>query len=223
MLAKIIKIANIKKQREFIMQQLLNLSEKNTDGDISYLYTGYLFPEVRSYFETEGFKIEDFFNETTSPSAGFRTHHLFTISDELKLNDDEWNDAENYSKEDAFSDSDDESSAFYNMLDDLLSKGICPSSRDGSGPHLVAIPIPDDVRSSEGIQDFLSNIFGADAVSAAYAASESNEDSEKNDEDNIFNLFGDNLPETSDEDDKIPTEFTGDEDCYENLPDDVID
>ena len=215
MLAKIIKIANIKKQREFIEKQLIELSELNEDGDISYLYTGYLFPEVRSYFEMEGFKIEDFFNETTAPSARFRTHHLFTINDELKLDDDEWNDAENYSKEDDFSDSDDESSYFYNMLDDLLAKGIHP----GNTPHLVAIPIPDDIHSSEGIQDFLSNIFGADAVSAAYA---DNEDSEEP-EDNIFNLFGDDIPETSDVDDKIPTEFTGDEDCYENLPDDLID
>ena len=217
MLAKIIKIANIKKQREFIEKQLIELSELNEDGDISYLYTGYLFPEVRSYFEMEGFKIEDFFNETTAPSARFRTHHLFTISDELKLDDDDWNTAENfdYNQEDLSSGSEDEKTTFYNMLDEVLAKGIHPEN----GPHLVAIPIPGDPRNSEEIKEFLSGIFGDDIVSAAFAEkddSKNSKNSEKN-EDNIFNFFG---SETSDEDNKVSSEFTGDEECYEENPED---
>lgn len=202
MLAKIIKIANIKKQREFILDQLLTISEENTDGDISYLYTGYLFPEVRSYFESEGFKIEDFFNEADAFSTDFRTHHLFTICDHVKLDDNECNEAENfdYSTDDDYLNSDDDNACFSNMLNDLLAKGIHP----GNTPHLVAIPVPDDINSSEKIKDFLSNIFGTSLVSAAYSEKESSEKPE----DNIFNLFEDNLPKTSDTDNKIPTEFT---------------
>ena len=96
MLAKEIKIANLKKQKEFIIEQLSILSETNIDGDISYLYTGYLFPENRYYFENEGFKIEDFFNEEDGLSTDFCTHHLFTIRDNLKLTKDEYSEAENF-------------------------------------------------------------------------------------------------------------------------------
>jgi len=194
MLAKVIKIANLKKQREFILEQILTISETNTDGDISYLYTGYLFPEVRSYFENEGFKIEDFFNEKDGISTEFCTHHLFTIRDNLKLTDNEFNEAENfdYITEDNYLNSDNDEECFCNMINDLMAKGINPENT----PHLVAIPIPDNIHSSEKIKDFLSNIFGTDVTTAAYAEKEISKEPESN----VFNLFEDILPKTSDKD-----------------------
>ena len=104
MLAREIKIANLKKQKEFIIKQLSTISKTNKNGDISYLYTGYLFPEVRYYFENDGFKIEDFFDE----GNGFPIGHLFTIRDNLKLTESERKEAENfdYTAENNYSKSD---------------------------------------------------------------------------------------------------------------------
>ena len=94
MLAKEIKIQNVKKQRTFIEHQLTENSIVNKDGDISYTYVGYLFPEVRKYFEDEGFVITDFISNEIAPHTQGRTIHVFTLSDELTLSDEDWEEAE---------------------------------------------------------------------------------------------------------------------------------
>ena len=78
------------------------------------------------------------------------------------------------------------------MINDLMAKGINPENT----PHLVAIPIPDNIHSSEKIKDFLTNIFGTDVTTAVYAEKEIS----KEPENNVFNLFEDILPKTSDKD-----------------------
>lgn len=59
MLAKEIKINNIKRQREFIKKQLENrLKHPNKDGDTAYRYIGHILPEVIEYFKGEGYNVE---------------------------------------------------------------------------------------------------------------------------------------------------------------------
>ena len=58
MLATEIRIANIKRQREFIKEQLQKLvDEPNSDGSCTYRYVGQVLPEVIKYFESEGFDV----------------------------------------------------------------------------------------------------------------------------------------------------------------------
>ncbi len=56
MLAKELKISNYWKQRNFIERKLKALLLDKI-GDACFTYHGYLFPEVRQYFESEGFRI----------------------------------------------------------------------------------------------------------------------------------------------------------------------
>ena len=58
MLAKEIKIKNLMVQRKFITEQLkLRLENPCMDGDSTYNYIGYIFPENIKYLEDEGFSI----------------------------------------------------------------------------------------------------------------------------------------------------------------------
>jgi len=54
-LALQVKIQNLKKQREFIIHNLLN---NPTGNSREYFYPGQVFPEVRDYFVNEGFVVE---------------------------------------------------------------------------------------------------------------------------------------------------------------------
>lgn len=94
MLAKKIKIENIKKQREFIENNLKRISDLNEDGDTSYPYVGYLFPEVKKYFESEGYKIVEVTSNFIQPLAKGRPLHLFTIKDDIVLSEEELEEAE---------------------------------------------------------------------------------------------------------------------------------
>lgn len=84
MLAKQFKIETLKQQREFICKQLKNKLEiaKKTNGDMSYIYEGYLYHEVEEYFKKEGFNITHF-----SIEEGKLPIYLFTI--DSKLNEEE--------------------------------------------------------------------------------------------------------------------------------------
>ena len=95
MLAKEIKIKNIKKQREFIESQLRKVSELNTDGDISYTYIGYIFPEVQKHFVKEGFKINQYMSDFIAAFTKGHPINLFTIKDDVVLSDAELEEAEN--------------------------------------------------------------------------------------------------------------------------------
>lgn len=101
MLAKEIKIKNIKKQREFIESQLRKVSKLNTDGDISYTYIGYIFPEVQKHFVKEGFKINQYMSDFIAASTNGKPINLFTIKDDVQLSDAELEEAEkNFETED---------------------------------------------------------------------------------------------------------------------------
>ena len=98
MLAKEIKIRNLKQQREFIRRMLeLHKSIPEIDGNTAYCYEGELFPEVIEYFEKEGFTIRQFFSADGEWEAvsdeGFPMY-LFTIDDEIELSEEEMKQAE---------------------------------------------------------------------------------------------------------------------------------
>lgn len=84
MLAKKFKIETLKQQREFICEQLNNKFEiaKKTNGDMSYIYEGYLYHEVEEYFKKEGFVITP-----VSKEGGKAMLYVFTIDCELKKED----------------------------------------------------------------------------------------------------------------------------------------
>lgn len=96
MLAKKIKMENIKKQREFIEAQLKKLSLSNDDGDTSYPYVGYIFPEIKRHFISEGFKIVEFNSDSIVALTKGRPIHLFTIKDDIVLSDEELREAEDF-------------------------------------------------------------------------------------------------------------------------------
>ena len=56
MLAKEVKIKTILKQRSFI-ENGLSLAPHNKDGDPSFRYIGYLYPENARYFRNKGYDI----------------------------------------------------------------------------------------------------------------------------------------------------------------------
>ena len=96
MLAKEIKIQNLKRQREFIKAQLSKmLNSPREDGDPAYRYVGQVFPEVIDYFSKEGFKVELI---TSSDSLAAATKgmpvYLFTISESVILSEEELKRAE---------------------------------------------------------------------------------------------------------------------------------
>lgn len=99
MLAKEIKIGNIKRQREFIKRQFGKMKEKpRKDGDTAYIYVGYLFPENIAYFKEEGFDIRCIDTEP-SITKGL-TLNIFTISQNVVLSAEELEAAENVEYED---------------------------------------------------------------------------------------------------------------------------
>ena len=95
MLAKKLKIQYLKRQREFIKEQLeCMLSDPNVDGNATYRYVGHLLPEVIRYFEDEGFTITRIRSDSVISRTEGKTLYLFTISDDVALNDDERTEAE---------------------------------------------------------------------------------------------------------------------------------
>lgn len=88
MLAKELKIKNLKKQREFIKRQISTFAGIRNDGDSSYIYVGYVYPEVIKYFQSEGFivtKIES--EKLTAVNKGMPTY-LF-VPGAVELTEDE--------------------------------------------------------------------------------------------------------------------------------------
>lgn len=95
MLAKEVKIKNIKKQREFIKEQLEHrLDHQNKDGDTAYRYVGHVLPEVIAYFTNEGYKVERITSDMLTAATKGLPVYLFTISDDVVLNDEELKAAE---------------------------------------------------------------------------------------------------------------------------------
>ena len=101
MLAKEVKIKNIKRQREFIKDQLEHLlNHQNEDGDTAYLYVGHVLPEVIDYINAEGYKVERITSDMLTAATKGLPVYLFTISDEVVLNDEELKAAEEVEYED---------------------------------------------------------------------------------------------------------------------------
>lgn len=91
MLAKEIKIGNIKRQREFIEDQL---KHPNKDGNTAYRYVGQVLPEVIAYFEGEGYCVEHITSDMLTAATNGLPVYLFTIRDDVILNDKELKAAE---------------------------------------------------------------------------------------------------------------------------------
>lgn len=88
MLAKEIKIKTLKKQREFIEQEISTKGIQDNAGNTSYIYAGHVFPEVIEYFEKEGFIVEKVKNQQLPL-------YLFVVGD-IKLTEEELKEAEAY-------------------------------------------------------------------------------------------------------------------------------
>ena len=98
MLAKEVKIKTLKRQREFIEEKLMKISTSQNDGDSSYSYVGYVYPEVIKYFEDEGFVVTPVKSEMVTAMAKGRPVYLFTVGD-IKLSEEELKQAEEYEVE----------------------------------------------------------------------------------------------------------------------------
>lgn len=94
MLAKELKIKNLKKQQDFIEAMLRYVAE-GVDGDISMLYVGYVFPENVSHFQAEGYDVVRVKSDSLTAAAAGRPVYLFTPQD-IELTEEERKQAEEY-------------------------------------------------------------------------------------------------------------------------------
>lgn len=86
MLGKDILIANIKRQREFIKSRLNKLAENpSDDGDMSYLYIGYISKYVINHFMSQGLTVEELTKGKFFPETRGLPVYLFTPSDNIDL------------------------------------------------------------------------------------------------------------------------------------------
>ena len=106
MLAKELKIKTLKKQREFIKEQLSH-GDVRRDGDTAYRYVGHIYPEVIAYFESEGFSVKKVESDLmTALTKGMPTY-IFVVGD-VKLTEEELQAAEAYETDADDDDSDDD-------------------------------------------------------------------------------------------------------------------
>lgn len=95
MLAKENKIKTLKRQREFIEKQLAQIPEHRQDGDTSYTYVGYIYPEVIKHFENEGFVVTLVKSDLISILTKGVPLYLFTVGN-IELSEEELKQAEEY-------------------------------------------------------------------------------------------------------------------------------
>ena len=95
MLAKEIKIMTLKRQREFIEKQLRQITMDRDDGDSSYSYVGYIYPEVIKHFEKEGFVVTLLKSDMLLVATRGLPMYLFTVGD-IPLSKEEMKQAEEY-------------------------------------------------------------------------------------------------------------------------------
>ena len=94
MLAKEIKIKTIKKQREFIKNQLASAINRE-DGDCAYTYVGHIYPEVIQYFQSEGFVVTLVKSDLMLAMTKGVPIYLFTVNS-IALSEEELKQAEEY-------------------------------------------------------------------------------------------------------------------------------
>lgn len=114
MLAKELKIKTLKKQREFIQDQLSHANTRN-DGDTAYRYVGHVYPEVIKYFESEGFVVTQVHSDLLSALVKGMPVYLFTVGD-VELSEEELEQAEAYELETPDDDSNEEMPDFLKAL-----------------------------------------------------------------------------------------------------------
>ncbi len=97
MLAREMKIKSIKRQREHIRKLL---STERKDGVTSRSFVGEIFPEVKSYFEKEGYCITPVQSDILCAITQGQPVHLFTLDNDYRkcgsLSDEEKKQAEEY-------------------------------------------------------------------------------------------------------------------------------
>lgn len=125
MLAKELKIKTLKRQREFIEEQLSHGYGRD-DGNTAYRYVGCMYPEVIKYFEDEGFIVERIESDNLPNMIQGLPVYLFTISD-IKLSEDELKEAESIEIkiEDEDEDEDDSQPTFGGVMSSIIG-GILP-------------------------------------------------------------------------------------------------
>ena len=104
MLAKELKIATLKKQREFIEKALKKLSELREDGNSSLVYAGVVYPEVIKHFKEEGFTVKLIHSDSLLSKTGGNPIYLFAVDDEVDLSEEELKQAEEYEPKKTFED-----------------------------------------------------------------------------------------------------------------------
>ena len=87
MWAKELKKKNIEKQRHFIQEKINKVANENKDGDVSYIYHGIVYPEVREYFDKKGISISEIKNEALLAQNGGCPAFLCTIKDTIMLSE----------------------------------------------------------------------------------------------------------------------------------------
>lgn len=117
MLAKDVKIRNLKRQREFIRKQL-SPTEPRKDGNPAYRYAGHIYPEVIKYFEDEGYVITEVHSDMLTAAANGLPVYLF-IPKDIKLSEEEMKQAEAYASEDEEAKAEEQLMDY--MLDAILS------------------------------------------------------------------------------------------------------
>lgn len=91
MLAKEVKIQTLERQKQFLEKRLKE-QRKRKNGDPTYIFRGYLYPENRQYFDREGYDIEDVKLTLTE------TVHIFTPQDTVRLTPEEREESQKYAE-----------------------------------------------------------------------------------------------------------------------------
>ena len=91
--AKELKKVNIINQRVFIEAALFNISTR-ANGDPTYLYEGYLYPELKTYFENNGYKICP-----TKVNNGLPASIFLPNEENCELTAEDWVELDSYLKE----------------------------------------------------------------------------------------------------------------------------
>lgn len=131
MLAKELKIQNIKRQREYLKKTFKKLKHNpDDDGDCTILYLGTLYPETISYLVTEGFCVKTLKSESTLALTNGYPLNIITISDDIKLSESERTKAESIDVKVHISDIDD-FDGFDDFIDDVTDTEIGISQLSG--------------------------------------------------------------------------------------------
>ena len=95
MLAKEIKIKTLRRQQNFIEEQIKK-AVFSKDAEPSYAYMGYVYPEVIKHFKEEGFDVQIITSKEALALTKGRALNVFTVRDDITLSAEEQKQAEEY-------------------------------------------------------------------------------------------------------------------------------